>query len=134
VLAELDVSSGLLRWVSAGHPAPLLLRGGRLVKTLDVTPSPPVGMKLAIETPVVGVEALEPGDMVLLYTDGLTEARRPDGELHTVERLGGFIEREAAGGHAAPETLRRLRGRHRPRRGDPARRCHRPAPGMEARQ
>jgi Stage II sporulation protein E (SpoIIE) len=109
VLAELEVSSGRLRWISAGHPAPLLLRGGRLVKTLDVTPSPPVGMQLAIGTPVVAQDSLEPGDMVLLYTDGLTEARRPDGELFTVERLGEFIEREAASGHAAPETLRRLR-------------------------
>jgi serine phosphatase RsbU (regulator of sigma subunit) len=109
VLAELEVTTGRLRWISAGHPAPLLLRGGRLVKTLDVTPSPPVGMRLATAAPVVGEDSLEPGDMVLLYTDGLTEARRPDGELFTVERLGQFIEREAASGQAAPETLRRLR-------------------------
>jgi hypothetical protein len=109
LLAELDVTSGRLRWVSAGHPAPLLLRDGRLVKTLDVAPSPPIGLQLAAAPPVEGGESLEPGDMVLLYTDGLTEARRPDGELFTVERLGEFIEREAAGGQAAPETLRRLR-------------------------
>jgi serine phosphatase RsbU (regulator of sigma subunit) len=47
--------------------------------------------------------------MLLLYTDGLTEARRPGGELFTVERLGEFIEREAASGRSAPETLRQLR-------------------------
>ena len=109
LIAELHLPSGQLRWVSAGHPAPLLLRDGRLVGPLDVTPSPPVGMRLARSAPVVGQASLEPGDMVLLYTDGLTEARRPDGELFTVERLGEFIEREAASGHAAPETLRRLR-------------------------
>jgi serine/threonine protein phosphatase PrpC len=109
VLAQLEVSSGRMRWISAGHPPPLLLRGGRLVRTLDVTPAPPVGMELTSETPAIAEEALEPGDMVLLYTDGLTEARRPDGELFTVERLGEFIEREAASGQAAPETLRRLR-------------------------
>ena len=109
LLAELELRSGRLRWISGGHPAPLLLRGGRLVGTLDVPPSPPVGMRLARSAPVVGQDSLEPGDMVLLYTDGLTEARRPDGELFTVERLGEFIEREAASGQAAPETLRRLR-------------------------
>ncbi len=109
VIAELDVASGTLRWVSAGHPPPLLLRGGRLVKTLDLTPSPPLGTQLATEPPAEGEETLEPGDMVLLYTDGLTEARRPDGELFSVERLGEFIEREAANGQAAPETLRRMR-------------------------
>ena len=109
LMAELDVASGDLRWVSAGHPPPLLLRDGRLVKTLRVDPATPMGTGLTTAAPVEGREALEPGDMVLLYTDGLIEARRPDGELFTVERLAEFIEREAANGQAAPETLRRLR-------------------------
>ncbi len=109
LIAELDVRTGLLRWMSAGHPPPLLLRDGRLVKTLDVTPSPPLGLELATEPPTECVTSLEPGDMVLLYTDGLTEARRPDGELFSIERLSEFIEREAASGQGAPETLRRLR-------------------------
>jgi serine/threonine protein phosphatase PrpC len=109
LIAELDLASGQLRWVSAGHPPPLLVRGGRMVKTLDLAPAPPLGLQLAALPPVTGRESLQPGDMVLLYTDGLTEARRPGGGLFTVERLGEFIEREAASGHAAPETLRRLR-------------------------
>jgi Stage II sporulation protein E (SpoIIE) len=109
LIAELDVASGRLRWISAGHPAPLLLREGRLIKELDLTPSPPLGLQLADRPPVEGEESLEPGDMVLLYTDGLTEARRPDGELFSLQRLGEFIERQAASGQAAPETLRGLR-------------------------
>jgi serine/threonine protein phosphatase PrpC len=109
LIAELDLSSGRLRWVSAGHPAPLLLRNSRLIKELEVTPAPPLGTQLATSAPADGEESLEPGDMLLLYTDGLTEARRPDGELFSVERLGEFIERQAAGGQPAPETLRRLR-------------------------
>jgi hypothetical protein len=109
LIAELDLDSGQLRWVSAGHPPPLLVRGGRMIKTLELQPSPPLGLQLAADPPLEGRESLQPGDMVLLYTDGLTEARRPGGELFTVERLGEFIEREAASGRAAPETLRRLR-------------------------
>jgi serine phosphatase RsbU (regulator of sigma subunit) len=109
LIAQLDLDSGELRWISAGHPPPLLIRGGRMVKTLDLTPSPPLGLQLAEVPPMKGRESLEPGDMVTLYTDGLTEARRPGGGLFTVERLGEFIEREAASGQAAPETLRRLR-------------------------
>jgi len=109
VIAELDVRSGRLRWINAGHPPPLLLRDGKLVKTLDLIPSPPLGLQLATEAPAEGEEELQPGDLVLLYTDGLTESRRPGGELFSVERLGEFIEREAASGHAAPETLRGLR-------------------------
>jgi serine phosphatase RsbU (regulator of sigma subunit) len=109
LIAELDLTTGALRWVSAGHPAPLLVRGGRLVKTLDVAPAPPLALQLASGPPAEGRESLEPGDMVLLFTDGLTEARRPGGELFSVERLGEFVEREAASGRNAPETLRRMR-------------------------
>ena len=110
LIAELDVASGRLRWISAGHPPPLLLRDGHLIGTLDVAPSPPLGLLLADHEPVEGEESLQPGDMVLLYSDGLTEARRPDGELFTEERLAEFIERQAANGLPAPETLRGLRG------------------------
>jgi hypothetical protein len=109
LIAELELASGRLRWVSAGHPPPLLLRDTRLVKQLDLAPAPPLGTRLAASPPAEGQESLEPGDMILAYTDGLSEARRRDGELFTVERLGEFIEREAAGGQPAPETLRRLR-------------------------
>jgi serine phosphatase RsbU (regulator of sigma subunit) len=108
-LAQLDVTSGRLRWMSAGHPPPLLVRSGRFVKALEVKPSPPMGLGLADRLPAVGEESLEPGDMVLLYTDGLTESRRRDGTLFTVERLAEFIERQAGSGQAAPETLRGLR-------------------------
>jgi hypothetical protein len=109
LFAQLDVASGRLRWISAGHPPPLLLRDGHLVGTLDVQPSPPLGLRLAESAPVEGEESLQPGDLVLLYSDGLTEARRPDGELFTEERLAEFIERQAANGLPAPETLRGLR-------------------------
>ena len=109
LIAELDLATGRMCWISAGHPPPLLLRSASLIKTLELAPSPPMGMRLAIDRPAAGEEWLEPGDMVLLYTDGLTEARRPDGALFTVERLGEFIERQAAKGLPAPETLRGLR-------------------------
>jgi len=68
-----------------------------------------MGVQLARRPPLEGQEWLQPGDTVVLYTDGLSEARRPDGGLFTVERLSEFIEHEAANGIPAPETLRRLR-------------------------
>ena len=54
-------------------------------------------------------ESLEPGDSVLLYTDGLTDARSPEGNRFTLEDVSRYIEREAAAGQTAPETLRRIR-------------------------
>jgi hypothetical protein len=109
LLAELDCETGELRWVSAGHPPPLLLRRGKLVKTLDVEPAVPVGVPFGDGRVVVGHEGLEPGDRVLVYTDGLPEARQPDGTFFGLRRLAEFVERGAAAGLPAPETLRRLR-------------------------
>jgi serine phosphatase RsbU (regulator of sigma subunit) len=112
VLAELDTQTGMFRWVNAGHPEPLLLRGGRLVKSLQVRPRPPLGVDLrgsrAAPVPAVGTEALEPGDSVLLYTDGVTDARSPSGEFFGEERLADMIVRNMASGLPAPETMRRV--------------------------
>jgi hypothetical protein len=109
VVARLDLRTGSFRWVSAGHPAPLLIREGRLVKTLDMPARTPFGMALGDNSATVGHESLEPGDRVLLYTDGLTEARTATGEFFTAERLAEFLERQSAAALPAPETLRRLR-------------------------
>lgn len=51
---------------------------------------------------------LEPGDRVLLYTDGVTEARDSQGRLFGLERFTDMIIRATAGGELAFETLRRL--------------------------
>jgi hypothetical protein len=109
VIAQLDLNAGRLSWISAGHPPPLIIRNGRLSRTLTAPPAAPLGIPLDGPAPVVAEESLEPGDLLLVYTDGLTEARHPDGQLFTVLGLGEFIEREAAAGQTAPETLRRLR-------------------------
>jgi hypothetical protein len=108
LIAELDLNGGRLSWVSAGHPAPLVIRDGRHALTLASTPATPLGVETAI-TPSVSEASLEPGDLLLLYTDGLTEARGADGSMFGPEGLSEFIVREAAAGQTAPETLRRLR-------------------------
>jgi len=110
VMAALDTETGLLRWVNAGHPFPLLLRHGKLVKLLETEPRPPLGLgHLLPDVDVeVGQEQLEPGDMVLLYTDGVVEARSPGGELFGVPRLQELVQNQLAGGLSAPETMRRV--------------------------
>ena len=109
LIAQLELDSGRLHWISAGHPPPLVIRGGRRAHTLQTTPVPPLGVDSPSGPPTVATDSLEPGDLLLLHTDGLSDARDPDGELFTIERLSEFIEREAAAGQTAPETLRRLR-------------------------
>ena len=109
LFAELDLATGQLRWHSAGHPAPLLLRGARVVKTLHSDPGLPLGLGATWgATRTYGQESLEPGDRVLLFTDGVVEARSADGEFFGVDRLADFLAREAASGHPPSEMLRRL--------------------------
>ena len=105
VMAELDMETGCFRWYRAGHPAPLLLRGSKIVKTLWGDS----GMPLGLGSPgMEAEEALEPGDQVVFFTDGVTEARSPDGAFFGTDRLTDLVSRASAGGNPPPETLRRL--------------------------
>lgn len=106
VIGELDTQTGVWRWVTAGHPPALLMRRGRIVKTMEQFIEPPLG--LLTDFPSVGEERLEPGDRLLLYTDGVTEARDSSGDFFGIERLADLVAREAASQRPAPEVLRRL--------------------------
>lgn len=108
--AELDVRTGLLRWTSAGHPSPVVVRHGSTLPDPEQSPSLPLGLGLvgADETIVPAELSLQPGDRVLLYTDGVVEARSPEGEEFGLERLMDLFVRESGSGLLASEVLRRL--------------------------
>ena len=106
IIARLATGSGRLEWSCAGHPRPLLLRGRKIVAELSCDPVLPFG--LGDGAPRPRIEELEPDDAVLLYTDGVTEARAPGGEQFGLDRLVDLLEREAASGRTAEELLRRL--------------------------
>jgi hypothetical protein len=109
LLAEFDLNTGMLHYLNAGHPPPVLLRDSRMVKTLDSPIRPPLGLgHLTHVSPQIGREQLEPGDRILLYTDGVTEARNPEGAQFGLERLVDLTERHHDAGLPAPETLRRI--------------------------
>ena len=106
IIARLDVGSGRLEWSCAGHPPPLLLRGRKVVAELSCDPAPPFG--LGAPAPRPATADLEPGDALLLYTDGVIEARTPAGELFGLERLTDLAEQQAASGQPPEELVRRL--------------------------
>jgi hypothetical protein len=108
LVTELDLDSGRLQWVCAGHPPPLLLREGRVVKELSRRPDTPLGLGLN-DTLTVHEEPLEPGDRLVLYSDGVVEAMDAgSGERFGLDRLLDFIGRAEAAGEPVPETMRRL--------------------------
>ncbi|MFB7454139.1 PP2C family protein-serine/threonine phosphatase [Streptomyces sp. NPDC056194] len=110
VLADLDTTTGRLDWINCGHPAPLLIRDGHVVTgALDRTVHPPLGLTgYDIPAPALHSTHLQPGDRLLLFTDGVTEARSSAGELFGEQRLADAVVRSLTAGLPAPEALRRL--------------------------
>jgi sigma-B regulation protein RsbU (phosphoserine phosphatase) len=102
---ELLPGEGLLRYVNAGHNPPFVLRGNG-----DVTRVEANGVALGI-LPDAAFEtatlALEPGDRVFLYTDGITEAFDAREQEYGEERLLAFLARNR--GLADPALIEALK-------------------------
>ena len=71
---------GRFHVVSCGHPAPVLLSRQGDIETVELDFSPPLGLGLGVD-PVTARGKLDRGDRLLLFTDGLIEARSPVGEF-----------------------------------------------------
>ena len=104
VIAELSLATGVFRYVNAGHLSPLLLRGGKVVKSLDAGRRILLGFANRVVEPTD--ENLEPGDVIVFYTDGIVEARDQGRDFFGLERFIDVLEHSAAEHRRAPETLR----------------------------
>lgn len=105
-LATLDPEDGVLRWINAGHPPPLLVRADEPVQELEGHRVVPLGIPGA--TPEVNEVTLEAGDVVAFHTDGITEARDAGGEVFGAERMHRLLEEATTAGENPAETVRRL--------------------------
>jgi serine phosphatase RsbU (regulator of sigma subunit) len=106
-IGSLDTATGQFRWVNAGHPAPLLARGSKVVAEINCRPCYPLG--LGIVEPEIGECQLEPGDALVFYSDGVIEARPDMDRLDQfgLDRLKDLLERHIGMGLVAAEVLRR---------------------------
>jgi serine phosphatase RsbU (regulator of sigma subunit) len=86
VAGMLDLASGELRWCSAGHDPPYLLRNGEAPRRLEGQGGPPLCVIDGFRYPVEALQ-LQKGDLLCMVTDGVTEAHDAKGELYGSARL-----------------------------------------------
>lgn len=91
VFLGIDVETGRVRFANAGHPHPRIRRADGIIEVLDRAVCPPLGIidELLVEE---GSFSLQPGDVLLLYTDGLSEAFSPQREQFGVARLDAILK------------------------------------------
>jgi serine phosphatase RsbU (regulator of sigma subunit) len=114
-MMQLNVATGHLQWVNAGHPWPLLIRDHKVVGQLESSTTLPVGF--GGQEPQVSERTLRPGDRVLCFTDGLIEEHLVGGEQFGLPQLIDAIaevEKSRPGTRAMVQdlshTLKRARG------------------------
>jgi sigma-B regulation protein RsbU (phosphoserine phosphatase) len=92
LLAEIDVQKRKLQYVNCGHNPALLFRPTTGTLTHLDSSCPPIGLSPE-EICELSSANLAPGDVVVFYTDGVTEAKTPLGEEFGMERLSATVRR-----------------------------------------
>ena len=105
-LAQLDLPDGSFRWINAGHPPPVLVRRGEPARELTGRPVPPAG--IGDETPEIHEVGLQPGDVALFYSDGITEARSDDDTMFGLDEMVRMLDDALAAGTNPPEIVRQI--------------------------
>lgn len=102
VLVELDLREGSVRYLNAGHPAPLLVRDGKVIRWLEEQAGPRFGTG----EPTAAIEQLHPADVLVLHSHGVLDAADRSGGLFGQDRLVDRLEHFAA--MTPPEAARQL--------------------------
>ena len=113
LLAQVDLDTGTMTWTNAGHPSPILIRDGTAIGELRCAPTLPWGLGAftdSVGNAPTATEALEPGDRVLFYTDGVIEAHRAGDEQFGVERLIDLTTQHASDQEEPEEIVRQIVG------------------------
>jgi two-component system response regulator len=91
----LDQASGTFTYVNGGHCPPIFMSADGALKQRLPPTGPAVGILPDVDYNV-GQVRFEPGDMMLIYSDGVTDARNPNGQMFTEKRLLELVEQPAS--------------------------------------
>ncbi|QJT07029.1 serine/threonine-protein phosphatase [Streptomyces asoensis] len=105
-MMRLDTATGRFQWVNAGHPAPLLIRGHRVVRRLRGPTTLPVGF--GGREPLVSELDLDRGDRIMCFTDGLVEEHLAGGVEFGEEQLIRWVDRVERTAQQVPAVARSL--------------------------
>ena len=97
-LADIDPVTGALTYINAGHNVPILRRAAGAIERLDAG-----GLPLGIRAEAgyeCGALTLEPGDLLVVFTDGVVDAENTRGEEYDESRLMALCQSSAAGSAA----------------------------------
>jgi sigma-B regulation protein RsbU (phosphoserine phosphatase) len=97
VYAVIDPFAQRLRIASAGHPTPLLLRKGFPISPLPCDGTLPLFM-FDLKAVPLSDHQLRSGDLLVFYTDGITERQTLSGDMFGLERLVGALDLYSASG------------------------------------
>jgi sigma-B regulation protein RsbU (phosphoserine phosphatase) len=93
--AVIDTDSGRLHYANAGHPWPFVRRGGTGAVDVLMNDDPEPAAGLVVNFAYTSASTpFDPGDCLLMYTDGLVEATNPDGVMYGEARLRQQFERD----------------------------------------
>ncbi|AJT65997.1 PP2C family protein-serine/threonine phosphatase [Streptomyces chattanoogensis] len=114
-MMRLNIATGHLQWVNAGHPAPLLIRNHQVLRQLESPTTLPVGF--GGEEPQVSEQRLQRGDRVLCFTDGLIEEHKAGEEQFGEEQLVHWVNRIEHAEEGVRAVVRALSHRLKEERG-----------------
>ena len=116
LLIVLDFRNHKMQMVNAGHMSPIIRKpDGSIEEFDDDLTGLPVGVMEGFPYDVIERD-VNPGEMFVLFTDGVDEAMNPDGELYTLERMREFVKNgsdnaEEMGKHLLSDVRRHANGR-----------------------
>lgn len=100
----LDTKSGALSYINAGHEEAYIIGDGGIRLALPTT-GPVLGIFAGVGHDIA-TSMLEPGETLLLYTDGVPEATDASGEQYSEQRLRALLESSSGGAHELLITIR----------------------------